>query len=157
MLFFDSFSLLGLGQWVRESTFVDSTNILDLMLTTEFDRIRAVSVLEPYPRCHHCPIVCEYVLQLTGDKEEEVVEKRLWSKGDYTKLSGSILAVNFEFNDRSVNNCFLYLVGVLQASVDRCVPISSQTHVPVWMKGRLGGWQERRLLDEALDLFQCFI
>ena len=38
---------------------------------------------------------------------------------------------SFEFDGRSVNDCFQYLVGVVQALVDRYVPISSQTHVPV--------------------------
>ena len=33
-----------------------------------------------------------------------------------------------------MNNCFLYILGVLQALVDRHVPISSQTHVPVRLK-----------------------
>ena len=40
----------------------------------------------------------------------------------------------FEFDGRSVNYDFLYFVGVLQALLDRYVPISSQIHVPVWMK-----------------------
>ena len=34
------------------------------------------------------------VLQFTGDNEEEVVEKRLWRKGNYAELSNSILAVD---------------------------------------------------------------
>ena len=45
------------------------------MLTTELDRIGDVSVLEPFPRCHNCSVVCEYVLQFTGDNEDEVVGK----------------------------------------------------------------------------------
>ena len=39
MFFFDSFSLLGLSQWLKEGTFIDPNNILDLMLTTGLDRI----------------------------------------------------------------------------------------------------------------------
>ena len=34
MLFFDSFSLLRLCQWAKKGTFVDSNNILDIVLTT---------------------------------------------------------------------------------------------------------------------------
>ena len=43
--------------------------------------------------------------------EKEVVEKHLWSKRDYAKLSATILAVDcfFELNGRSVNNNFIYL------------------------------------------------
>ena len=89
MLFFDSFSLFGLSQWVKKGTFVDSNNILDLALTTELDRIGDVSVLEPFPRCHHCPVVLEHVLQSTDDNDDEAAEKYLWSKEDYAKISAS--------------------------------------------------------------------
>ena len=37
LLFFDTFCLLGLNQRVKEDTFVDSNNILDLILSTEAD------------------------------------------------------------------------------------------------------------------------
>ena len=64
------------------------------------------------------------------------LKKCFWSKRDYAKLSDTILAVHwfFEVDGRSVNSCILYLVGLLQALVDRCVLVSSQTHVPFWMK-----------------------
>ena len=41
-LFFDTFCLLGLNQWVKEVTFVDSNNILDWILFAEADRIGEV-------------------------------------------------------------------------------------------------------------------
>ena len=62
MVFFDCFSLLGLSQWVKKCTFVDSNNIFNIVLTTELNRIGDVTMLEPFPRCHHCPVVFEYVL-----------------------------------------------------------------------------------------------
>ena len=48
-------------------------------------------------------------------------------------LNFQILSVDwfFEFHCRSVNNCFLYFVGVLQALVNRHVSISSRDYVPV--------------------------
>ena len=95
MFFFASFNLLGLSQWVKKGTFVGSNNIVDLVFTTELDRIGDVSVFEPFPRCHHCPVVCEYVLQFTGDNKDGVTGKLLWSKGDYAELLASIIAVIF--------------------------------------------------------------
>ena len=89
MVFFDCFNLWCLSQWVKEYTFVDSDNILDLVLTIELNRIGDVSVLEHFPRCHHCPVVLEHVLQFTGD-EDNVEEKRMWSKRNYARLSTSI-------------------------------------------------------------------
>ena len=54
-----------------------------------------MSVLVPFCRNHYCPVVFNYLLQYTGANEDEAAEKHLWSKGDYAKLSASILAVDF--------------------------------------------------------------
>ena len=43
----------------------------------------------------------------------------------------------FEFDGSPINDCFVYLVAVLSALVDRFVPVSSQTPLPVGMKGSL--------------------
>ena len=45
-----------------------------------------------------CPVVCKYVLQFNGDYED-VVARRLWSKGDHARISDSIfiLAVDWFF------------------------------------------------------------
>ena len=67
-------------------------------------------MLEPFPRCHHCPVVFEYVLQFADDDEYEVEGKCMWSKEDYARLSSSISAVDwlFEFDGRSINDlCIL--------------------------------------------------
>ena len=51
-------------------------------------------MLKPFPRCHHCPVVLEHILQFTDDdNEDETVEKYLWSKAGYAKISASIVAV----------------------------------------------------------------
>ena len=82
MLFFDCFSLLGLSQWVEEGTFVDSSNVLDLVLTTERDRVGDVSVLAPFPRCHHCPVIFQYVFQFDKDVDSINSEQLLWCRGN---------------------------------------------------------------------------
>lgn len=46
-LFLNCFALLGLTQWVHQSTFLSSGNTLDLVLTSETDRIGNVEVLAP--------------------------------------------------------------------------------------------------------------
>ena len=35
----------------------------------------------------------------------------------------------------SVDEAFMYLVGILPSLVERFVPVSNQTHVPIWMRG----------------------
>ena len=62
-MFFDTFYLLGLSQWFKEDSFVDFDNILDLVFSTESDRVGEVWVREAFPKCHHCPVVFEYILE----------------------------------------------------------------------------------------------
>ena len=57
IIYFDTFRLMSLCKWVQEGTFVDSNNILDLMLTNEIDRVGDVCVLEPLPSCRHCSAI----------------------------------------------------------------------------------------------------
>ena len=81
--FFDGFVLAGLNQWVKEGTFVDSGNFLDLVLTTEDDCVGDVQVLPPFPRCHHCPVVFQYFLQYDNLAAEADTTSRLWFSSNY--------------------------------------------------------------------------
>ena len=63
-MFVDMFTTLGLSQWISESTFPRSGNVLDLILTSEEDRITTVHVQPPPPGCDHCSIHCEYVFDM---------------------------------------------------------------------------------------------
>ena len=118
----------------KERQFVDFNNILYLV---DLYIVGHVSVMEPFPRCQHCPAVLEYVLQFTEDSEDEAVEKYLSSKEDFAKPSAIILAVDwfFEFGGRSINEDFLYLLGILQSLIERFVPVSIQAHVPICLRG----------------------
>ena len=60
--FLDSFITLGFTQWISECTFPRSGNVLDLILTSEQDRIGTVQVKPPPPRCDHCSAHCEYLM-----------------------------------------------------------------------------------------------
>ena len=62
--FLDTFISLGLTQWVHESTYPRSGNILDLVLTSEPDRIGMIEVLPPLPGCDHSPTAFEYAFAL---------------------------------------------------------------------------------------------
>ena len=59
--YYDSFAIAGLTQWVEQPTFLPSGNVLDLLLTTDADVVGSIDVLPPLPRCHHSPLVFEYV------------------------------------------------------------------------------------------------
>ena len=175
LLFFDTFCSLGLNQWVKEGTFVDSNNILDLILSTEADRVGEVRVLEPFPRCHHCPVVCEYILQFNiTENFLNSSERILWSKGNYMRMSDNILAVDwdYEFDSKSLDECYTYFVHFMKELIDRFVPTGAHASSPTWMKGpprwlereKGSKWKEykrqRKVLgrnhDQTLDALNSF-
>lgn len=59
--FVNTFDTLGLTQWITVPTYPRSSNVLDLLLTTDPDRIGTVSVEAPPPGCDHCSIHCDYI------------------------------------------------------------------------------------------------
>ena len=71
-MFLDVFTSCGLVQWVSEPTFSNSGNTLDLLLTTEKDRVGKVDIVEPLPACDHCPVLFDYVFE--GDHVNKVAD-----------------------------------------------------------------------------------
>ena len=70
-LFANLFATLGLTQWVNEPTFLHSNNILDLVLSTESDRIINLTTHPPFHhRCGHLLIVFEYLFQSLASNVE---------------------------------------------------------------------------------------
>ena len=69
--YLDLFTALGLTQCICSPTYIQSNNILDLVLTSEADRIGNVEVHPPLPRCLHSPVVCDCVFQF-GTTSDEV-------------------------------------------------------------------------------------
>lgn len=59
-MFLDTFSVLCLTQWVKDSSFFPSGNILDLVLTTEDDGKGDLEVPLPFRNCGHYGIVFDY-------------------------------------------------------------------------------------------------
>ena len=78
-VFVDSFVAAGLTRWVREPTFVQSGNILDLILTSELHRVGDVRLLRPLPGCFHSPIVCDYFFGFGREEAKEWMDVHyLW-------------------------------------------------------------------------------
>ena len=59
--FLDLISSLGLTQWVKNSTMLRSNNILDLIFTSEVDRIDSIDFAPPFSTCDHIPLVFNYI------------------------------------------------------------------------------------------------
>ena len=101
-LFFESFSTLGLNQFVNEPTFIPSGNILDLALSTELDRIVDVRTFPPFPNCGHVVVCVDYLFQghhHSGPGTNAKNTLRNWSKGKYSELTASLKLIdwNLEF------------------------------------------------------------
>ena len=106
-MFFDNFSLIGLCQRVQERTFIDFNSILDLVLTTEADRVDVCVLslsLGAIPAQHFSNMLCSFVR-----RRQVMGQHVLWSKSNYAQISVSITAVHWvtEFDRKSVNDFFV--------------------------------------------------
>ena len=123
--FLDIFISLGLTQWICCPTYILSDNILDLILSSEGDRVGEVAVCPPLPGCLHSPIVCDYVFQFQLDVEDDQCRfGYAWHKGNYEAISENIFERdwNFEFAYRTAGDCFAILRCFLLHLVERYVP-----------------------------------
>jgi len=122
--FLDCFDSLGLIQWVRTPTFLPSGNVLDLVLTSEPDRIGDVRTLAPLPRCRHTPVVFDYLFQFDPLGPPLRSVRHLWHRGDYGSISSALSAVDWdlEFSYSSIDDDFVLFCAILKSLIDRFVP-----------------------------------
>ena len=135
-LFFDCFVDSGLSQWVRFGTFFPSGNTLDLILTTDDDRIGEVFSVPPFPGCHHCPVLCTVVFNFGNQMGVDVVEERKsWARANFEQISSDLLDVNWEqtFETLSLQQAYSFLIDVINDSVDRNVPTRAPLPKGKWM------------------------
>ena len=136
-MFLDVFVSLGLSQWVSEPTFPSSGNTLDLLLTTETDRIGNVSVFEPLPACDHCPILFDYVFE--GEATTYMSQNHCnfaWHRGNYSKLNEILSEVDWNFELLHLNACnsFDRFADIVRSGIKECIPKRSTkvTDKPPW-------------------------
>ena len=137
--FLEAFTSLGLTQWVNEATYPRSGNILDLVLTSETDRIGLVQVLPPIPGCDHSPTEFEY--NFTADlslDQSRSSPHRHWHKGNFHALSASLGRIDWdlELSYLSAENSFKHLASILHDLVEEFVPLKANqksTNTP-WLK-----------------------
>ena len=107
-LFLFAFLTLGLTQWVTEATFPHSGNILDLILTTDDDRIGTV-VLTPTARMYHCPTLCEYLLDfitLLAAPQVKVLKRWHHSRCDHISRCLAEVYGDFQFMPLDANGAY---------------------------------------------------
>ena len=127
------FLSVGLSQWVNEATITTCGNILDLILTSEDDRVSGVAVL-PFPHCIHSPVMCEYTFR--GSMQGDLLprERHLWHREKYERISQALSQVDWplEFSYTSACDDFSFLQSTLLSLVDRYVPVAKSKPQPPW-------------------------
>lgn len=140
--FLELFRLSGLIQWVTQPTYPRSGNTLDLLLTTEHDRVGDVCVEPPLPGCDHCPFLYDYVFEddaSSAHSQEPVLQDRLlWHKGNYSRISEALSHVDwdFEFAHLSTSDLYHRFVHIVMDIVKDYIPLK-----PLQPKSRPVPWK----------------
>ena len=74
----DAFVSSGLSQWVTESMYIRSGNILHLVFTSAIDRIGNVNIHCTFSHCRYCPIVLDYVFDFSHELTPKNLFKQAW-------------------------------------------------------------------------------
>ena len=121
--FKDCFNVCGLTQYVKFATYFPSGNILDLMFTSDPDRMVEVCSLPPLPNCYHCPVVGRLVFQFRVGYEHSD-ELYAWSKGDYPAMLAELAGVDWEllFWNLDANACYEIFIDIIWELVRRFIP-----------------------------------
>ena len=134
-LFYDCFVDCGLVQWVDFATFFPSGNILDLILTSDQDRVGEVFSCPPLPGCHHCPVICNLVFQFRSDDVNVQSRKLAWSKADFTKISAYLVEVDWDtaFVELDIGECYRLFIGIIEDCINRYVPYKEAPKSGKWL------------------------
>ena len=116
-LFLDCFTSLGLTQWTEEPTNIRANNILDLVLTSETDRVLSTNVLPPFPNCDHCVILCSYVFQFKCHPTPDCSTSYFWPKANFKKINETLSTIDwdFEFSDLTINDAYSRFLSIISS------------------------------------------
>lgn len=148
--FYEAFLSLGLTQWVSEPTFPRSSNILDLILSTEDDRVASVEVIAPLPGCDHCAIVCDYLFDLVNAPQSPPPRpSRKWHKGRYCQISQRLNVVDwdFEFQYLDCQGAYDRFIQILSPLISEFVPTADTARSysrPPWRTNPPSSLRNRR-------------
>ena len=134
--FLDAFLVMGFEQWVRESTFLPSGNVLDLVFTSDDDIVNEVQVLAPLPGCHHCPVVATLLPHCSDPGVAPLNMHRMWHRADYGRMCEYLRTVDWmdEFGDLSAADCYQVFVNVMSEVIDMFVPqVEPRPGRPTWI------------------------
>ena len=137
-MFADTFLAVGLNQWINEPTFPKSGNILDLVLTSEPDRVGSVEVMAPLPGCDHCAISFDYVFAISDpypSNKGHPANNRDWHKGKYRKASKRLSNIDWDFELAylDADQSYKRFSVILHDITADCIPLKPQgDRKPPW-------------------------
>ena len=151
--FRDCFAGCGLIQWVKCGTFFPSGNTLDLVLTSEEDRVYDVECAPPLPGCYHCPVLFRIIFQYC-ETSEEVCEARCWSRGNYGAMSDELFEIDWDylFGERGASDCYRMFCDIMHAMIAEYVPLRATDRKAGWLARPPGSLKRRR--KRAWDRFK---
>ena len=134
-MFRDCFIECGLTQWVDFGTFFPSGNTLELILTSDKDRILELASHQPFPGCYHVPLVCGVIFQFVEEDTSEVGEKLDWFRGDYDELAEQLQEVDwlFLFDGMSTDDCFVVFLEMLWELIPLYIPLKQPSRAGKWL------------------------
>ena len=133
-LFYGCFLECGLYQWVTFGTFIPSDNVLDLILTSDEDRVGEVYSSPPLPGCHHCPVICSMIFQFRVEEDCPNEDRLSWARANFARMESDLMDIDWElaFSNMTVHQCYEYFVS----EVNECI----ENHVPLGPAPRSGRW-----------------
>ena len=160
-------------------TFLRSNNILDLILTTENDRISHLSLIDPFPGCDHFPITFEYsfcTFADSGSRNFSINLKFNFFKGNYNTINSYLNDIDWDdkfsgLGIEEAHNCFIsilhdafqnflplkQLVNSKKPPWTRSIPKSvKQNKRQAWLKYKDACSRFGRLSPIALRLWHAF-
>lgn len=133
------FTTLGLHQHITEATFIPSGNIIDLLLTSDPDRVMDVYILPPFPHCSHALIHFIYTFQQPPPTTNSHLHTYInWPRGNFAAITSFLSLVNwdFEFLHLDVNQMTSHFTSKILELAHIYIPTRKPNtqKIPPWHK-----------------------
>ena len=138
--FLDLFTSLGLFQWVTRSTFLRSDNILDLVFTSESDRISDLSLFDPFPGCDHFPIKFDYLFCSSANSVTNTSSVSVFNffKGNYNNINSHLNDIDWDvkFSGLCIEDAYTRFISILNDTFSKFIPFKQpvKPKKPPWSR-----------------------
>ena len=133
--FYECFIDCGLSQWVEFGTYVPSDNTLDLILSSDGDRVGEVYAAPPLPGCHHCPVICSLIFNFGREGDVPLTHRLSWARADFGSISEMMMQIDWEhlFDGLDVDSCNNLYLQQLHEGIRQFVPVRGAVKSHRWL------------------------